>query len=244
MNDVGRPGSAPGGAVSFFDSPKKETKERRPHWLRPLRCAQGQPVSVRCRGGPQELASRLQRSAQTTSASQFTKRVHAALHAPPRQRPAPGASRGEWNSHTGHRCARPPTPQRVAPRKPRPSEAMARLVFHPCGRAEKRRAGGGRGHRRMPALRALTRCSCLSGAAQQQSEFCSATARSSIAGCPAAQRRGHGQWGRLLLPSFLGESRKEGAPPGACPGLPSSTNRHRSNPQTHRPKPIRKRLQP
>ena len=29
------PGCAPGGAVTFFVSPKKVTKERRPHWLRP-----------------------------------------------------------------------------------------------------------------------------------------------------------------------------------------------------------------
>ena len=55
----------------------------------------------------------------------------------------------------------------------------------PSGRAEKRRAWGGRGHRRMAALRALTRCGCLSGAPfGARSEFRSAAPRPSIAGCP------------------------------------------------------------
>ena len=139
---------------------------------------------------------------------------------------------GALNSHSGHRCARPRTQGRA--------QRWPEWFPYPCGRAEKRRAGGGRGQRSMPALRALTGCSCLSGALQARSEFCSATARSSIAGCPAAQRRGHGQWGRLLLPSFLGETRKEGAPPGACPGLTTSPARKPSTSATVHPA---KRLQ-
>ena len=101
---------------------------------------------------------------------------------------------------------------------------MARIVSPiPSVRAEKRSGRGARGQRSMPTLRDLTGRSCLSGAAQQQSEFCGRTPTASIAGCPAAKRRGHGQWGALLLPSFLVRARKEGAPPGAVPGLPTST---------------------
>ena len=169
-----------------------------------------------------------ERSVQTAAASQFTKRLHAALQPPPRQNRAAGAASRGWNTRIGPSLC---SAQVCAAQSARAVGGRAKRwpgwVSHPCGRAEKRRAGGGRGHRRMPALRALTRCSCLSGALQARSEFCSATARSSIAGCPAASLRGHGQWGRLLLPSFLGESRKEGAPPGAYPGLTTSIKRQR-----------------
>ena len=101
---------------------------------------------------------------------------------------------------------------------PGPSEAMARIVSPiPSVRAEKRSGRGARGQRSMPTLRDLTGRSCLSGAAQQQSEFCGRTPHASIAGCPAAKRRGHGQWGALLLLSFLVRARKEGRPPGRVP---------------------------
>ncbi|OYY82831.1 MAG: hypothetical protein B7Y20_09385 [Acidovorax sp. 16-64-162] len=54
---------------------------------------------------------------------------------------------------------------------------------------------------------------CLSEASLSETPLDASTA-----GCPVAQRRGRRQWGRLLLPSFLGDARKEGAPPGAHPG--------------------------
>ena len=57
---------------------------------------------------------------------------------------------------------------------------------------------------------------CLSAAGASSSETPPAP---STAGCPGAARRGRRQRGRFLLPSFLGETRKEGAPPGAHPGL-------------------------
>ena len=47
-------GSRPGGRSPFLCFAKeKDSKERRPCWLRPLRCAAGQPGSGRWRGGPQ-----------------------------------------------------------------------------------------------------------------------------------------------------------------------------------------------
>ena len=47
------PGCAPGGAVPFFASPKKGTKERRPHVCDPCASLRGKPASQRLRGAPQ-----------------------------------------------------------------------------------------------------------------------------------------------------------------------------------------------
>ena len=95
----------------------------------------------------------------------------------------------------------------------------------PSGRAEKRRGWGGPGQRSMPRLCGLTRCGCLSEAPQARSEFRSAAPGLSIAGCPGAKRRGHGQWGRLSLVPFFGEAKKGTAPPGALPGIPRHLER-------------------
>ena len=88
----------------------------------------------------------------------------------------------------------------------------------PSGRAEKRRAWGGPGS-------AACRASCSDSLRlferrerSEQSEFRSAAPCPSIAGCPEAKRRGHGQWGRLSLVTFFGETKKVTAPPGAHPG--------------------------
>ena len=69
-----------------------------------------------------------------------------------------------------------------------------------------------------PMLRHLTRRGCPSGAAQQQSEFHGAPRKRTDAGLPRSEAKGSQTGGRLLLPSFLGDARKEGAPPGAHPG--------------------------
>ena len=69
-----------------------------------------------------------------------------------------------------------------------------------------------------PMLRELTRCGCLNEAPQARSEFRSAPCNRPAAGLPLRTAKGSQTWGRLLLPSFLGDARKEGAPPGAHPG--------------------------
>ena len=79
------------------------------------------------------------------------------------------------------------------------------------------RLRGGMGAR-APMLRDLTRRGCPSGAAQQQSEFHGAPRNRPDAGLPRSEAQGSQTGGRLLLPSFLGDARKEGAPPGAHPG--------------------------
>ena len=53
----------------------------------------------------------------------------------------------------------------------------------------------------------------------ERSEFARTPRKASTAGCPVAKRRGHAQWGRLLLLPFLGETRKGSRPPGRIPGL-------------------------
>ena len=75
----------------------------------------------------------------------------------------------------------------------------------------------------MQLLRHLTGRGCLNGAAQQQSEFCGPPRPFPDTGRPAAKAAGSQPAGRILLPSFLVRARKEGAPPGAVPGLPTST---------------------
>ena len=95
------------------------------------------------------------------------------------------------------------------------------------------RLRGGMGAR-APMLRDLTRRGCPSGAAQQQSEFHGAPRNRPDAGLPRSEAQGSQTGGRLLLPSFLGDARKEGAPPGAYPGTRPQT-RHASKP-AHKPR--------
>ena len=109
--------------------------------------------------------------------------------------------------------------RRFAPRSARPSGAMARADFKPLVAAPV--AGCSRGGMRVGArmLRELTRRGCSNVAAQQRSEFHGAPRKRAAAGLPRSEAQGSQTWGRFLLPSFLGETRKEGAPPGAHPGL-------------------------
>ena len=79
------------------------------------------------------------------------------------------------------------------------------------------RLRGGMGAR-APMLRDLTRRGCPSGAAQQQSEFHGAPRKRTAAGLPRSAAQGSQTWGRLLLPSFLGDARKVPRPPGRTPG--------------------------
>ena len=123
--------------------------------------------------------------------------------------------------------------------KQRPDETKAERSDGPCGlpfpsgRAEKRRAWGGRGS-------AACRASCSDSlrlserSAQARSEFRSAAPCPSIAGCPEAKRRGHGQRGRLFLwlLSFWRDKKKVTAPPGAHPGQ-QRIQPHTVKPQTH-----------
>ena len=171
---------------SHFLCLAKESNQRKATPLAAsLRFAAG---NLRCSraGCAVELTSRLQRSVQTSPASQITMRVHPSVH--PLTPPAAllGASRGEGDNHTGHRCARPwvlltscgsglardecirrtEAPSRESP-LPHPVIKAERSdgswgLHLPSGRVEKRRAWGAGAAAQHAALRDLTRCGCLS----------------------------------------------------------------------------------
>jgi len=164
--------------------------------------------------------------AQTTAASQSTKRVHAALHVPPRKRRAAGAASRGWENHSGHRCARPQVWLLAGP-----SAAMARVgVQVPSGRAEKRRAWGGHGQRSMPMHRDLTCCGCLSAVNEVNAASSAAPPRARASLVARSEAKGRGQWGRLFFAYFLlATQKKAGAPPGAHPG-----QRKKAAPTKHR----------
>jgi len=215
----------PAAHLLFFASPKKSRQKKGdPQSATPaLRCgadlrrrAGGVRGGTRC--APAALRSNIPRESDHEASASFG----AAATPPARRRRR--SHRGE--SETGHRCARPltllPLPlgegwgEGIWGRAQRWPE-WSRT---PSARAEERRAWGGRVQRSMHALRALTCCGCLNGAPQARSEFRSTAPGPSTAGCPAAQRRGHAQWGRLFFGPFLLAKQKKGtAPPGAYPGL-------------------------
>ena len=91
----------------------------------------------------------------------------------------------------------------------------------PSGRAEERRARGGQGHCKMPLLRALTHCSCLSVVSEA---IAASSAVPPLDRAPQVARsvaQGHVQWGRLFFGVFLlATQKKDTAPPGAHPGQP------------------------
>ena len=184
----------------------------------------------------------LTRSVQTTAASQTTKRVHPAVHAPPRKRRATGAASRGWKKNSGHRCARPWCWLFSGP-----SAAMARGdVHHPSGRPEKRRGWGGHGQRSMPRLRRLTCCGCLSGVSAANKASSAAPPQAQASQVARSEAKGHGQWGRFCVRVtslrevseprcanfayfLLATQKKVGALPGAYPG-----QQVHAEPTTHR----------
>ena len=219
---------------------RKVLKRKATPSLRPLRCATGQTCDGALAGCAVELALLLRSAARTATASQITKHARSDARAtpqPPRRR---RSQQGGWepNSQTATRVVAALDPASAAPSarrlRPRigPSEAMARaavLLPNPlCMRRGAQRAGW-RVCRRTHALRELTRRSCLSEARQRAASSAAHPAREHRR-LPEAKRRGRRQWGRLLLPSFLGEARKEGAPPGAHPGTRPG-QRHAAGPE-------------
>jgi len=92
------PGCAPGGAVTFFVSPKKVTKESRPHWPCPFASLRA-TCDARSRGGAAELASF---TAFTSLRHPQRVRARSACFAAPAPRPALlGTARGEVESAHG-----------------------------------------------------------------------------------------------------------------------------------------------
>ena len=204
----------PAAHLLFLYAQEKEAKESAPTSATPA-LRYGANLRRSTCGVRRRTHCALARSVQTTAASQSTKRVHPAVHAPPRKRRAAGAASRGWKNHTGHRCARPRVWLFAGP-----SAAMARVgVQLPSGRAEKRRAWGGHGQRSMPMHRDLTCCGCLSGVSAANKASSAAPPRARASQAARSEAKGHGQWGRLSFAYFsLAKQRKVGAPPGAYPG--------------------------
>ncbi len=212
---------------------EKCPKERRPHCLRPLRFAPGQPAvlagGVRC-----GTRCALTRSAQTAAASQFTKRVCPAAHAPPRplRSSAHPEGSGEPNIPTGLCFARPHLACASATR----CEIWAERSNGPTGcwlfgcsavppllaAPAAGRLRGGMGVE-APMLRELTCRGCLNEAATQRSEFHGAPRNRHAAGLPLRNAEGSQTGGRLSFGYFsLAKQRKVPRLPGDSRPPPST----------------------
>ena len=209
------PGSAPGGAVTFFRfAERKSPKKGRPQVCDPCAALRGKPASGRLRGAPWNSLCAA-RAARTTTASQFTKHARSDARATP-QPPRRRRSHRGWtaeNSRTATRVFAALDPARAAPCSRRlPPQQRAERSNGPSGCSAAHPLCMRRG-----AQRPADQGSRLSerSAAQRVRARPRWTRAPQVARSAAQGRR---QWGRLLLPSFLGDARKEGAPPGAHPG--------------------------
>jgi hypothetical protein len=181
-----RPGCRPGGRVTFFRvAERKSPKKGRPCYLRPLRCATGQPgvlghgVHRRTRCAPLALRS-----------DNCGESVHEACALRRACHPAPCAPQAhpEGNPRVGH----PSGPSlRSAPSRGRKRHALRRqgraqrwpegqfgcsdvLLPHPCWLRLRRGGCGVSMGVAAPMPRELTRRGCPSGAPKARSEFCGA----------------------------------------------------------------------
>ena len=166
---------------------RKEPKKGDPTGRVPsLRC--GQPAML-VPGAVLRNSLRAARYAQTTAASQCTKHGHAAL---PMPAPAPallGTARGDFKAG--------------AERSDGPHQ-------NPCGCACGAVLAGWRVHRRMHALRALTRGGCLSGENAVNAASSTAHPASAVTQvCPEAKRRGRRLGVAFSLPTFFWRSKRK-----------------------------------
>ena len=228
----------PAAHLLFFASPKKRRQKKGdPAGRVPaLRC--GQPAML-ASGAVLRNSLRAARYAHTTAANQSTMHGHALLPMPAPAAALLGTARGDPKTR--------PAIAALGHALPCGAERSDGPCETPCGCACGAALAGWRVHRRMHALRALTRRGCLSAAAQPRSEFRGAPRKRRDAGLPRSNAKGSQTWGRFLLPTFLVCTRKVGAPPGAHPGQPtlaeSTTHRTTAN-RPNAQKPLTPTLSP
>ena len=210
--------------VPFFRvAERKEPKKGRPHCLRPLRFASGQPAVLGFGGVSLELAPF--HFAQT-------------IASPDPPNPALlGASRGARGAEHPHgpllRCAAlGPNSRAQAPRAARakPSAAMARMnvrlfgcldvrLSTPCWLRLRRGGCGVSMGVEAPMLRELTRRGCLSGA-RSAKRVPRRTPQPTRRRFAPSHREGVADWGSpFFWVLFFGEAKKSTSPAGATPGL-------------------------
>ena len=228
---------------------KKRRQKKATPSLRPLRFATGQTCVGAVAGCAVELALLLRSAARTATASQITKHGRSDAHAHPATAPtqAQPAGGGQPNIQTATRVVAALDPVSAVPnaRHLRPQDGAERSngpdgcwLFgcsapHPlCMRRGAQRPAdqGSRLSERSAAQRVRARPRWTRAPQVARSEA-----------------QGRRQWGRLLLPSFLGDARKEGAPPGAYPGTRPwhrHTAQSASNPQLRQTQPQRLKVTP
>ena len=213
--------------VPFFRvAERKEPKKGRPHCLRPLRCAPGQPAVLGF--GGVSLNSRRCASLRHTRAL-IRQTLRSSAH--------PEGQRGQ-NIHTGLCFARPSLrsawrlrPRDDAERSNGPngcwlfgcSDVPPLLAAPAAGRL-----GGGMGVA-APMLRELTRRGCLNEAATQRSEFHGAPRNRHDAGLPLRTAKGSQTGGRLFFGDFLLAKQKKVTRTPGDSRLPHSTRACFSN---------------
>ncbi len=190
--------SCRGRAVTFFASPKKVTKERRPCWLRPSASLRATCVATLA-GCAAELAAftsfstleQLRRVRSRSSCCRTRHSCHPAIAAPQAH------PEGTWGDDRAIAS--------LGPRKnTKQGQGCAAALLTPVPSVCAEERSGWR-------IRARD---CLSEASLSETPPAASTA-----GCPVAKRRGRRQWGRLSFAYFsLARQRKVGAPPGAHPG--------------------------
>jgi hypothetical protein len=209
-------GSRPGGRVTFFASPKKVTKERRPRIRRPAargplwcsglglhrrtRCAALRSNS--CDESVLECASRIAPSPALLGASYGDLKTNTT-------RLACGIA---WRSPLAHCVSQPRT-------MPKASCACSGPVWG----AEERRAGGGV----RSTLQQLTHRNCLSGA--QRSEFCDAPPDRAPQGTLRAAKGAPS--GSPFFGYFLWRRKESDPPAGTGPGLQANNQSTKDKPK-------------
>ena len=108
------PGSAPGGAVTFFCFAKRKSpKKRRSQVCDPCAALRGRPAAGRLRRAPRNSlraeAHRSNSHGESVNEARALRRTCHPATAPPQAQPQGVDSRQQPNSHTGRRCARPGT---------------------------------------------------------------------------------------------------------------------------------------
>ena len=199
---------SPGRRVPFFRvAERKEPKKGRPHCLRPLRCAPGQPAVLGFGGVSLELAP-----------------FHFAhTHASP-DPPNPallGASRGAKGAEhpigPSLRSAHSRGRKRHALRGPSRAKRWPEWLFGcldvrlstPCWLRLRRGGCGVSVGVEAPMLRALTRRGCPSGARQRKASSTAHHATDTPRVCPVAKRRGRRLGVAFLLLTFLWRSKEK-----------------------------------
>ena len=186
-------GCRPGGRLTFFASPKKVSKERRPLLSASLRCAAG---NLRC---STPAGVRRTRFAQTAAALI----------------PPPSALLGAYRRGGSGQPSLPlgpetnsqyQPPRRAAPGGWWPSDAKARSVSKPlCVR----RGAQGFADQGSQLF--------------ERSEFCEAPRNPSTAGCPQRSGGTQTVGSPFFCLRFFGEAKKSRSPAGASPGLGTQT---------------------